>query len=241
MPALTCLQQCLLLEWSGFLLCISLWPLVCLSCTISGGLEVSHSLWMWLWVSCSGLPALQLRLLLHWLPLPTRLMPSLPTLSHLLSRLSLPARLSELLPAADCLCCPTLLLPPVWISVCHLSPSLLVLSVFVRSLCLCLSISTWSVSVCSSPSPCLSHCLPCTCPSFPSSPRSSAFLRLLASMHVVSSADASASVSWFLLWRENLLVQPCLWVGQPVVLCASRLLCLCLGWGSRMESYVIHR
>ena len=187
--------------------------------------------------ACSSAPApAALAPLAHPAPCP----PFPPSLLFF-PRLSLPACLSELLPAADRLCCPTLLLPPVRISVCHLSPSLLVLSVFVCSLCLCLSISTRSVCACSSPSRCLSHCLPCTCPSFPSSPRSSAFLRLLASMHVVSSADASASVSWFLLRRENLLVQPCLWVGQPVVLCASRLLCLRLGWGSRMESYVIHR
>ena len=108
---------------------------------------------MCLWVSSLGLLALQFRLILCWLPLPLTPAPcpSVRTLSSLLSpSLSLIVSVS---------CCLPLIVSVVRLCCCHLSWSVsgislhlsLLLSVFVCSLCLNLSVSTRSVCVCSSP------------------------------------------------------------------------------------------
>lgn len=165
-PPLTCLQQCLLFECSGFLLSLYLPLGLSLSCAISEGLELSpHSLSG----SCCGSLALQCPLqlcLMLCCSAPPGSVPLRPLPSSLLSS-------SLCLPV--CLC-PLLLALPLIVSVAaiclyqslsvislHLS---LLLSVFVCSLCLHLSISAPLLSVQCSPHVASVSTLLCICPRF---------------------------------------------------------------------------
>lgn len=207
---LTCLQQCLLFECSGFLLSLYLPLCLSLSCTVSEGLELSpHSLSG----SCCGSLTLQCPLqlcLMLCCPPPPGSMPLHPLPSSLLcSSLCLPVCLY-----------PLLLALPLTVSVAAIC---LYQSLSVISFHLSLLLSVFVVSASTSPSlplSCLSSA-PLTLPQsllFCVSVRGSHFSSKMAFLHLLTSiapGQLCRLLSFrvqFLFWREN-LIGPALTVG----------------------------